>query len=165
MTIAQRPRQSRDGRFARRWHSFARGDQAVRHSEAWEHETFAEEQARWERSDPGYATICQEAREARQRGGEASRRADEAKAAWDAREARQRQETDDALRAQHSLQGDQTAGRPSATLRASSRRRKIRPLRSARTPRFVMRAREGPRHVRTTFVMEPDNRAGRPDSH
>ncbi len=85
MTILQKPLQSGDGHGARRWHWFGRGDQAVRYTEAWEHETFAEEQARWERSDPDYARICEAARQAKARGEEASRRADEAKAKWDAR--------------------------------------------------------------------------------
>ena len=59
MTILQKPLQSGDGHAARGWHGFGHGDQAVRHTEAWEHETFAEEQARWERSDPEYARICE----------------------------------------------------------------------------------------------------------
>ncbi len=49
------------------------------------HENFAEEQARWERSDPAYARICDEVRHAQMEGGEASLRADELKAEWDAR--------------------------------------------------------------------------------
>ena len=70
MTILQKPPQSGDGHAARGWHRFGHGDQAVRHTEAWEHENFAEEQARWERSDPEYARICEQVRQARQRGGE-----------------------------------------------------------------------------------------------
>jgi hypothetical protein len=43
MTIVQEPRQSGDSHASRGWHRFGRGDQAVRRTEAWEHETFAEE--------------------------------------------------------------------------------------------------------------------------
>ena len=49
MTIVQKLLQSGDRHAARGWHRFGHGDQAVRHTEAWEHENFAEEQARWER--------------------------------------------------------------------------------------------------------------------
>src|SRR5207302_10675704 len=100
MASLQKLRLGGDGHVARGWHRFGHGDQAVRYTEAWEHETFAEEQARWERSDPEYARICEEARQAKDRGEEASRRADEAKAEWDARVATQRQANDDAQRAQ-----------------------------------------------------------------
>jgi len=101
MPILQMLLHSGDGRAARGWRWFRHGDQAVRYTEAWEHETFAEEQARWERGDPEYARICQEVRQAKDRGGEASRRADEAKAEWDARVASQRQANDEARRAHH----------------------------------------------------------------
>jgi hypothetical protein len=101
MTILQKPLQSGDGHAAMGSHRFGHGDQAVRYTEAWEHETFAEEQARWERSDPDYARICEAARQAKDGGEEASRRADEAKAEWDARVATQRQANDDAQRAHH----------------------------------------------------------------
>ncbi len=100
MTILQKPLQGGDGHAARGWHRF-RHYQGVRHTEAWEHETFAEEQARWERSDLEYARICEEVRQARETGGEASRRADEAKAEWDARVATKRQANDNAQRAHH----------------------------------------------------------------
>jgi len=102
MAILQRPRPSGDTHASRRRHRFGRSVRAVRHTEAWEHETFAEEQARWERSDPEYARICEEVRRAKDRGEEASRRADEAKADWDARVAPQRQAHDAAQRAHHS---------------------------------------------------------------
>ena len=108
MTIPQKLRLSGDGRVARRWHRFGHGDQAVRHTQAWEHENFAEEQARWERSDPEYARICEQARQATEGGEEASRRADQAKATWDARVATQRQASDDAQRAQHALNAEPT---------------------------------------------------------
>ena len=106
MTILQKPPHRH---IATAWFRFGHGDQPVRYTEAWEHETFAEEQARWERSDPEYARVCEQVRQARQRGGEASRRADEAKAEWDARVATQRQTNDDAQRAHHALKSDQTA--------------------------------------------------------
>jgi hypothetical protein len=103
MTILQMSLESGDGHAATGWHRFGDGYQAVRFTEAWEHETFAEEQARWEREDLEYARICEQVRQARERGGEASRRADEAKAEWDARVAAQRQANDDAERAHHAL--------------------------------------------------------------
>ena len=111
MTILRKLLQSGDGHAAWGWHRFGNGDQAVRYTEAWEHENFAEEQARWERSDPEYARICEQVRQARERGGEASLRADEAKTEWDARVYTQRQADDDAQRAHHALKADQTAGR------------------------------------------------------
>ena len=157
MTILQKLLHSGDGHAARGWHEFGHGDQAVRYTEAWEHETFAEEQARWERSDPKYARICEQVRQANKIGGEASRRADEAKAEWDARVATQRQANDDAQRAHHALEADQTAGRRLATSRTvSSQRRKSRSLKSTRTPRLVIRAREG-HHMHTTFAVESND--------
>jgi hypothetical protein len=86
------------GHAGKRWHRLGDAGVAVRHTDVWEHETFAEEQARWERSDPQYARLCEEARQARDRGEEASQRADAAKAEWDARVANQRQANDDAQR-------------------------------------------------------------------
>jgi hypothetical protein len=110
MTILQKLLlQSASAHAARGWHRFGRGDLAVRYTEAWEHETFAEEQARWERSDPAYARICEDVRRAKETGREASRRAEEAKADWDARVATQRQADDDAQREHHALKADQTA--------------------------------------------------------
>lgn len=106
MTTLQKPRRSGDRLAGKRWHRFGHGDHAVRHTEAREHETFAEEQARWERGDPDYAGICEAVRQARHRGGEASRRAVEAKAEWDARVATRRQADDDAQRAHHALKAD-----------------------------------------------------------
>jgi hypothetical protein len=101
MTILQTPLQSGDGHAGKRGYKFGHADQSVRYTEAWEHETFAEEQARWERCDPDYARICEQVRQAKDGGEEASRRADEAKADWDARVATQRQADDDAQRARH----------------------------------------------------------------
>jgi hypothetical protein len=157
VTILHKPLQSDDGHAAWGWHRFGHGDQAVRYTEAWEHETFAEEQARWERSDPEYARICEEVRQARERGGEASQRADGAKADWDARVATQRQANDDAQRAHHALQADQTARRPPATSRTSSQRRKSRSLNGTRTPPLVIRAREGHHRMHTTFAIESND--------
>jgi hypothetical protein len=117
MTTLQRPRQNGDRHAGKGWHRFGHGGQAVRHTEAWEHETFAEEQARWERGDPDYARICQAVRQARHRGGEASRRAVEAKAEWDARVATQRQANDDAQKARQALDVDRTARRRTASSR------------------------------------------------
>lgn len=137
MTILKESLKSGDGRAARSWHRFGHGDQGVRYTEAWEHETFQEEQARWERTDPEYARICEEVRHANETGGEASRRADQAKTEWDARVATLRQANDDAQRAHHALQADQTASHGRAAWRTSSRRRKIR--------------------LHTTLAIEPDD--------
>ena len=122
MTILHKLLQRPDRTAARGWHRFGHGDQAVRYTEAWEHENFAEEQARWERGDPEYARICEEVRQAKERGGEASRRADEVKAEWDARVATQRRGNDDAQRADHALKAEQTARRGPATSRSVSSR-------------------------------------------
>ncbi len=158
MTILQKLLPSDGGHAVRGWHGFGHGDQAVRYTEAWEHETSAEEQARWERSDLEHARICEEVRQAKERGGEASRRADEAKAGWDARVATQRQASDDAQRAHRALEAAQRAGRRLATARTvSSQRRKSRSLKSTRTPRLVTRAREGHRHLHTTFAVESND--------
>jgi hypothetical protein len=133
MTILQKPLQSGDGHAGKRWYKFGHADQSVRYTEAWEHETFAEEQARWERSDPDYARICEAARQAKDGGEEASRRADEAKAEWDARGATQRQADDDAQREHHALKAEETVRRRSATSRTSSQRRKSRSLKGTPT--------------------------------
>jgi hypothetical protein len=53
MTVLQKPPRSGDRHASMGRHRFGRGDQAVRYTEAREHETFAERQARWEQSDPG----------------------------------------------------------------------------------------------------------------
>jgi hypothetical protein len=98
MTIMQKLFRS-GPRTGRRWYKLGDGGAAVRQTDVWEHETFVEEQARWERSDPEYARLCDEVRQAKDRGEEASRRADEVKAEWDARVASQRQANDDAQRA------------------------------------------------------------------
>jgi hypothetical protein len=109
MTILQKPPQRGDRHARKGWYTVGHAGQAVRHTAAWEHENFAEEQARWERSDPEYARICEAVRAAKLRGDKASRRADEAKAEWDARVAPQRQATDDAQKAHHRLMADETA--------------------------------------------------------
>jgi hypothetical protein len=132
-------------------HGFGRGDRPVRRTEAWEHETFAEEQARWERNDPGYAWICERVRQAKPSGGDASLRADLAKAEWDARAAVRRQVNDDAQRAHHALKTDPTARRPPAT---SSLPRKTRWKNGRETPRLVMRAHAGHYYLRTTVAIE-----------
>jgi hypothetical protein len=157
VTIVQKPRQSGDAHASRGRDGDGDGDQAVRHTEAWEHETFAEEQARWERSDPEYARICEAVRRARKRGGEASRRADDAKAEWDARVATRRQANDDAQRAHHALNADQTASRRPASSRTPFQRRRGRSLKSTRVPRVVIRAREGHHHMLTTFAIESND--------
>jgi hypothetical protein len=125
MTVVQKPPPRGDRHAGKRWYEFGHADQAVCHTDAWEHETFAEEQARWERSDPEYARICEQVRQARQRGEEASRRADQAKAEWDARVATQRQADDDAQKAHHALKAEQTALRQTAAARVLALRRQL----------------------------------------
>ena len=122
MTTRQKPPQSGDGNARKRWNNLGRADAAVRHTEAWEHENLAEEQARWERSDPAYAQICEAVRHAKDKGEDASRRAEQAKAQWDARVARQRHANDDAAKADHAskLKADHTARRQTAPSRATS---------------------------------------------
>jgi uncharacterized protein YukE len=123
MTILQKPPPGGARHAAKGWYRFGRAGEAVRHTEAWEHETFQEEQARWERGDPEYARICEQARQAPERGEEASRRADQAKAEWDARVATQRQANDDAQRARHAVKarprGQTPNGEPQRTFRPS----------------------------------------------
>jgi hypothetical protein len=163
MSIRHNQQPSGDGHAARGWPGLGHGDQAVRYTEAWEHETFAEEQARWERSDPEYARICEQVRQARKggharKGGrEASQRADQAKAEWDARVATRRQADDDAQRADHALKAAQTARRLPATSATSSQERKSRSLKSARALRLVIGAREGHHDVHTTFAIESND--------
>jgi hypothetical protein len=133
MTILQNLPQSGDKIAVVGWRKFGDATESMRHTEAWEHETFAEEQARWERSDPEYARICEAVRQARERGGEASRRADEAKADSDARVATERQANDGAQKARHALQADQTVRRSDAAHtrtrgKSGPQRRHSRPL-------------------------------------
>ena len=157
MTVLHKPRQSGDRHASKGRHWFGDGDQAVRYTEAWEHETFAEEQARWERSDPEYAVVCERVRQAEKRGGEASRCAVQAKADWDARVAGKREAIDDAQRTHHALQAEEPTGRRLATSRTSSQRRKTRPLKRTRAPRPVIRTRDGRPYVHTTFARESND--------
>ena len=117
MTIMQKPSRRGGGHAGRRWYRSGRTDEPVRRTEAWEHETFEEEQARWERGDPAYARICEDVRQAHELGGEASRRADGAKADWDARVATRRQANDAAEKAHHAVKADQAAESQTATSR------------------------------------------------
>ncbi len=125
MTILQKPPQSGTNHRKTHWYKFREADEAVRHTYPWEHETFAEEQARWERSDPAYGRICEQVRDAKNNGEEASRRADEVKAEWDARVATQRQANDDAQKALHATKAALTARRRTATSRVLALRREL----------------------------------------
>lgn len=113
MTILHKPSPSGDG-HAKGKSKLGHAGEVVRHTDAWEHENFEEEQARWERSDPEYAQICDAVRQAKDQGEEASQRADQAKADWDARAAPQRQATDDGEKAHHALTTAHTARRQTA---------------------------------------------------
>jgi hypothetical protein len=157
MTILQKRPPSGDGHAGKSWYRFGHADEAVRHTAAWEHETFAEEQARWERSDPDYARICEEVRQARKMGGERSRRADQAKADWDARVATQRQAKDDAQKAHHALKAAQTvrlqtAGSPKAASPATEERSGKERSEAARGD-----SRRGRFHMPTTFAIESND--------
>ncbi len=101
MTILQKAPQSGTGHTGKRWLRFGHASKSVHHTEVWEHENLAEEQARWERREPAYARICEEVRRAKKNGEEASPCAEEAKAEWDARVALQRQANDDVEKAHH----------------------------------------------------------------
>jgi hypothetical protein len=114
MTILHKRSHSGDGHAVNSGPKLGRAGEVVRHTDAWEHENFAEEQARWERSDPEYARICDAVRQAKDQGEEASQRADQAKADWDARAAPQRQATDDDEKADHALTAAHTAQRQTA---------------------------------------------------
>jgi hypothetical protein len=159
MTIRQKPPQRGDRHARQGWYTFGHAEEAVRHTEAWEHETFEEEQARWERDDPAYARICEAVRQTKDRGDEASLRADDAKAEWDARVATQREANDEAQKERHASNANPTPNRRrTATARTvSSRRPKSRSLRSSGTSRLVIRAREGHHHMHTTFAMESND--------
>jgi 1,4-alpha-glucan branching enzyme len=148
MMTLQRARPNGDRHAGKGWHGFGHGDQAVRHTEAWEHETFAEEQARWERGDPDYARICDAVRQARRRGGEASRCAVEAKAEWDTRVATERQANDDAKRAHHALNVDRTARHRTASSRDVSFAATEEPSpKTLGRPTVDPRSRTSPRHA------------------
>ena len=154
MTILQNPPQSGGRHAGKRRYTFGHDDEAVRHTDAWEHETFAEEQARWERSDPEYARICEAARQARQSGEEASRRADEAKAEWDARVATQRRANDDAQKARHVLSARHTAGRQTASSRAVPSPATGESIPAEHSSAAAGDSRSGSFHVHTTFAVE-----------
>jgi hypothetical protein len=165
MTILHRPLQSGDGHAGKGWYKFGHAGEAVRQTDAWEHEAFAEEQARWERSDPEYARICEAVRRARQRGEEASRRADQAKAEWDARVATQRQASDDAQRARYALRADQTALRQTATSRVLALRHQLVDLEErvagrAVVPPSALGYRQDPRQPRIPTALAGNARAG-----
>jgi len=102
MNVLQARSQNGGRPAEKRWYRFGHGPEAVRHTETWEHENFEEEQARWERSDPRYARICEAVRQAH--GGSALRRAEDAKAVWDARAGTLRHTSDDSETARHLTQ-------------------------------------------------------------
>jgi hypothetical protein len=109
MTILRKPSHSGDGHAVKGGPKLGHAGEVVRHTDAWEHENLEEEQARWERSDPEYARICETARQAKDQDEEASRRADQAKAEWDARVAPQRKAAEDGEKARHALTAGHTA--------------------------------------------------------
>ncbi len=157
MTILQKLPRSGGGHARKRWYKFGDGDEPARHTNAWEHETFAEEQARWERSDPDYARICDQVRQATKNGEEASQRADQAKADWDARVATQRQANDDAQKAQHALKADQTARRRTATARTVASLATEEPSPTERWDAARDDPRSGRFHTHTTFAIESND--------
>ncbi len=112
MTILRSPPRSANRPAGTRWYKFAHPDQAMRPTVPRGHETFAEEQARWERADPAYARICEQARQTKDKGGWAAQRAEQAKAEWDARAATGRQATDDQENAGPGAFGEPAGQRP-----------------------------------------------------
>jgi hypothetical protein len=114
MTMPHNQPHSSDQHAVKGQSKFDHAGEAVRHTDPWEHENFEEEQARWERSDPEYARICETARQAKNQDEEASQRADQAKADWDARTAPQRQATDHREKTRHALTASHTARRQTA---------------------------------------------------
>jgi hypothetical protein len=118
MTILTNPQQPGDRPAAQRWLRSGHADETTRDTDAWEHENFAEEQARWEREDPEYARVCEAVRQAMAKGEQASLSADKTKAEWDARVATQRAADDDVRKARHGL----TAAQKDKPQPASSRK-------------------------------------------
>jgi hypothetical protein len=55
MTILTNPPQHHDRHAATRWYRSGQRNETALHTDALGHETFAEEQARWERDEPEYA--------------------------------------------------------------------------------------------------------------
>lgn len=108
MTILKSPPQHGDGHAATRWYKSGHTDETTGHTDAWEHETFGEEPARWERGDPEYAELCEAVGQAKEKGEQASLSADKTNARWDARVACQRAADDDAQKARHALTAAQT---------------------------------------------------------
>jgi beta-phosphoglucomutase-like phosphatase (HAD superfamily) len=119
MTIPTHPPRDEERHATTRWYTPGYRDEPVRHTEAWEHETFAEEQARWERGDPEYARICEAVRRATEKSEQASLSADTTKAEWDARVATQRQANDDAEKASHGLTAVEAVASQTASPRSS----------------------------------------------
>jgi hypothetical protein len=109
MTILTNPPQHLDRHAATRWYRSGHTDETARHTDAWEHETFGEEQARWERRDPEYARICEAVRQAKEKDEQASLSADKTKGERDARVATQRHANSDAQKVRHALTAAQTA--------------------------------------------------------
>jgi hypothetical protein len=153
MTILTNPPQpGRHG--ATRWYRSGHTDETARHTDAWEHETFEEEQARWERSDPEYARICEAVRQAKEKGEQASLSADKTKAEWDARVATERQADDDAQRVRHALTAARTAKPATASSRtvASPATEQSTPTERSDAPPGDPRSRSS--QVHTTFPSE-----------
>ena len=134
---------------------FGHADQTCAAPMHGEHETYAEEQARWERDDSAFARIVktsdeQSGRVSKLQGAVMGPRP----AGTLASSHSERQANDAAQGAQHALNADQTTRRRAATSRTSSQRRKSRSLKSTRIVRWVIRAREGQHHMRATFAIE-----------
>jgi hypothetical protein len=120
MTILKSPPQHGDRHAAARWYKSGHAAETTRDTDAWEHETFGEDQARLERGDPEYARICEPVRQAKDKGEQASLSADKTKAQWDARVACQRAADDDPQKACHALTAAQTVKPQPASSRKGS---------------------------------------------
>jgi hypothetical protein len=88
MTILTNPPQHHDRHAATRWYRSGQRNETALHTDALGHETFAEEQARWERDEPEYARD-EPVRQVKGTGEQASLSADETKGEWDGRVATQ----------------------------------------------------------------------------
>ena len=142
MTILQKPPQSGNRTYRKRCYRSAMPVVLCATRGRGRTKTLRKNKRDGKRSDPAYARICEEVRQTREKGEEASRRAEEAKATWDARVAAQRQANDDAEKAHHGSKSkaDQTPGNAKRRAHRRPRRRSV-PPREQRTIQ--------PRHTRS----------------
>jgi hypothetical protein len=127
MTILTNPPQPSERPAATRRYRSGNADETARRTDASEHETCGEEQARWER---------------------------ETKAEWDARVATQRQANDDAQKVRHALTAAQTAKPETASSRSISSPAKEQPTPTERSDAPPGDPRSRSSEVHSTFAIE-----------